>query len=107
MTASIAQVVTRSIHTFGPGSLERLVLERRGVRLDDGHPQVQARLSGVYVVYCGEGWDHQVPIATDWVPTSDLGPFSDRDTSEWRDREAHALVEVALSDWADPCQADA
>ena len=100
------QVVTGpDLFTFGPGSLEALVLERRGVR-QGGHPQVQARLSGVYLAYCGEGWTHRVDIATEWVPVNDLGPFSDADTSTWRDREAHALVELAMEAWACDCGPD-
>ena len=99
-------VIEPTQYAFGPGSLEGLILERRGIRLDDGRPQVQARISGTFRVYCGEGWEHVQPLNTDWIPANDLGPFSDADTSLWREREAHALVEVALSDWSDPCSTE-
>jgi len=100
------QVVTGPTQvTFGPGYLESVTLHRRGVRLG-GRPVIQVRITGTVRVYCGEGWEHQASVRTRYQPQADFAR-SDAGTGQDRDYAlAHDLVEVALSDWTDPCSPD-
>lgn len=89
--------------TFGPGALESIRLNYR-TRMHATIPRqsyVQVRAQGTFRVYCGEGWEHQVPIRGAWTPLADYGQH--QDDPSW---VAHDQVEAALSDWVDPCQAN-
>jgi hypothetical protein len=99
---------------FGPGRLESMRLRMWAVpRRDPSHTKaVRAEAVGVFTVYCGSGWEHQVDIEE--RHTFDLDrPADEIDrhlASAWREGDEDAaddatsqLIDWALEDWADPC----
>ena len=84
-------------------------VRRFSYRRDDESDPILLKVTGAYVVYCGQGWEHTVLIdQSDRIYPSD--DFWERAYRAWkqRDREAAAdlaseLVEYQLEDWCDPC----
>lgn len=102
-------------HTFGPGSLESLVLKTWVSKFDGSNRRITGRLEGTYIVYCGEGWTHEVEIKEDtsaWASETGLGTdalllFELHNLLSKEDVKyeiANQLVEYALEDWSDPCE---
>lgn len=96
--------------SFGPGSLEGLLLRKRRVHPFQRPSYTEMALIGSYGVYCGNGNTHIADIRTDWVEANVINddlrtnlegePFDDADRVYW-------LIEMALVDWFDPCEAGA
>lgn len=100
-------------HTFGPGSLESLVLKTWVSKVNGSETQITARLEGTYTVYCGEGWTHEVRVKeseSGWNSESfeestrlfQLHNFMDEVDTKYE--IANDLVNYALEDWSDPCE---
>lgn len=101
---------------FGPGSLESIALRMWAVpRSHESQTRsVRARAIGSYTVYCGSGWEHLVDIYEQHTfdmerPADDLerqlvSAWTEHDTAA-ADAAAAELVDWALEDWSDPCQA--
>ena len=116
-------------HRFGPGQYESLVLRTWISKVDGDNRRLSARLEGAYTVYCGEGNEHDAPIAEGvdaW--SSELHATEDMESTPFLlfeihhfgdDQEARytvadrliyivadRLMEFALEDWEDPCTDD-
>lgn len=99
---------------FGPGRLESMRLRMWAVpRRDPSHAKnVRAEAVGVFTVYCGAGWEHQVDIEERHTFDIDR-PADDLDhrlAAAWKDSDDDAaddatsqLIDWALEDWSDPC----
>lgn len=104
-------------HTFGPGSLESLVLKTWVSKVDNGKRRLTGRLEGTYTVYCGNGWTHEVEVS-EQVSAWAGPPHQDEDRDElfethygFNDRDqtynlVNRMVNYALEDFEDPCDDD-
>lgn len=115
MPLAHAHIARSSPRAFAAGPLDGLLLRIRcvhdaGRSLDDHADPATFRLEyaliGAYVQRCGHGLDHAVGISTDFVESDAIdesymglrrGPAKD-DTDR-----AYWLIDMALVDWADPC----
>lgn len=93
--------------TFGPGSLEDLVLSS----WVDRHHTRWVRLQGTYQVYCGMGNEHTVTIATREhlslvIRNLDYNHEASP-TDELAANVAQDLLDGVLDRWSDPCDDDA
>ena len=92
--------------TFGPGSLEDINLERWAAA---GGGPGQARVSGTFKVYCGNGQEHTFEVESGIIPTDVFEDYLanatavDPDTD--REYAVHSIVDEIISEeWSDPCE---
>lgn len=95
-------------HTFGPGSLESMVLTTWVEKKTEDNVKYKARFKGRYTVYCGNGWEHDVEIdetESGWL--HEMGSIG-RDIMNAHENGVALdfvgnLIDYALEDWFDPC----
>lgn len=112
-------------HPFGPGQYESLVLKTWISKVEGSsfnrRERVTGRLEGVYTIYCGEGNEHDFEIKEDisaWnteVLVGEIGLESDAfllfEIHNFINKVdaiyeiADRLMNNALEDWFDPCEA--
>tara|TARA_R110002153_G_scaffold203824_1_gene356717 strand:- start:7306 stop:7596 length:291 start_codon:yes stop_codon:yes gene_type:complete len=79
-------------HSFGPGSLESMLL----TTWTNKHGVGKVRLTGWFTAYCGHGNEHSVRI-------DERGAAADFDGWEtWQ--AAFELISFGLEDWTDQCE---
>lgn len=95
--------------TFGPGSLEGVTLKTWTRRSEsDGSKMIKGKIEGVYTVYCGEGWEHDVEIDIDvsgWTSEEHEDAQMVVDAHEGHNAFFFVAQEIDffLYDWIDPC----
>ena len=98
---------------FGPGSLESIAVRTWTVPRTE-RKRLKARVEGVYTVYCGAGWQHNVAIRQEFTGWVNEKPFHE-DVRALFDAHggdevaaatlAERAIEYQLEDWFDPCDA--
>ena len=91
---TITKFPARRSHSFGPGSLESMVL----TTWTNKHGIGKVRLTGRFTVYCGNGSEHTVRI-------DERGYAADFENQETYEA-ASELLSFGLEDWDDVCDGE-
>ncbi len=90
---TITRLPKRRRFTFGPGSLEQMVLSA----WTNKHGVGKLRVQGSFTIYCGNGGEHTVSIYDDRYADSFEGCSPEG--------AASAMIQDYLDDeWSDPCE---
>ncbi len=97
-------------HTFGPGVFESMTLTTWVGKSEGKAKRWHARLEGTYTVYCGNGNEHGQEIKITEIEWSSSDSALGRVIAYAHEEEVNLelvdnMLNWALEDWSDPCEA--